>query len=35
MIENYVEQYASLIMDRCEEIVFPDIEEFTEEPDEI
>ena len=35
MIENYVEQYASLIMDRCEEIVFPDIEEFTEEPDEV
>lgn len=36
MIENYVEQYASLIMDRCETIVFPDINEFRgEEFDEI
>ena len=36
MIENYVEQYASLIMGRCEDIVFPDIDEFIgEESDEI
>ena len=28
MIENYVEQYASLIMGRCENIIFPDINEF-------
>lgn len=36
MIENYVEQYASLIMGRCEKIIFPDIDEFTgEESDEV
>ena len=36
MIENYVEQFASLIMGRCEKIIFPDIDEFIgEEPDEI
>lgn len=28
MIENYVEQFASLIMERCENIVFPDIDGF-------
>lgn len=28
MIENYVEQFASLIMERCDEIVFPDVNEF-------
>ena len=31
MIENYVEQYASFIMERCENIVFPDIDEFVGE----
>jgi hypothetical protein len=36
MIENYVEQYASLIMGRTEDIVFPDINELVgEEFDEI
>jgi CRISPR-associated protein Cas1 len=36
MIENYVEQYASLIMGRCEDMVFPDMNEFVgEEPDEV
>lgn len=28
MIENYVEQYASLIMDRGKEIIFPNIKDF-------
>ena len=28
MIENYVEQFASLIMESCENIVFPDIDGF-------
>ena len=28
MIENYVEQYASLITGRCEDVVFPDIDKF-------
>lgn len=31
MIENYVEQYASFIMERCENIVFLDIDEFVGE----
>lgn len=36
MIENYVEQFASLIMERCEEIVFPDVNDFlSEELDEV
>ena len=36
MIENYVEQFASLIMGRAENIIFPDIDEFIgEELDEI
>ncbi len=36
MIENYVEQFASLIMGRGERIVFPDINAFIgEEPDEV
>lgn len=36
MIENYVEQFAALIMDRSEDIVFPDVSEFWgEEFDEI
>lgn len=36
MIENYVEQYASFIMDRCETIIFPEINDFWgEEFDEI
>lgn len=28
MIENYVEQFASLIMERSKDIVFPDINDF-------
>lgn len=28
VLENYIEQYASLIMGRCEQIVFPDVDEF-------
>ncbi len=28
VLENYIEQYASLIMGRCEEIVFPDVDDF-------
>lgn len=36
MIDNYVEQFASMIMGRCNNIVFPDINEFVgEELDEI
>ena len=36
MIENYVEQFAAVIMGRCESIVFPDITEFMkEEIDEV
>ena len=36
MIENYVEQYASLIMGRCNSVIFPDIDEFIgEEPDAV
>ena len=36
MIENYVEQFAALIMERCENIIFPDVDEFLgEESDEI
>ena len=36
MIENYVEQFASLIMGREKKIVFPDINEFLgEENDEV
>ena len=37
MIENYVEQFASVIMGRTDEIVFPDIDDFIleEEKDEI
>lgn len=37
MIENYVEQFASVIMGRTDEIVFPDIDGFIfeEEKDEI
>ena len=36
MIENYVEQFASFIMERCETIIFPDVDEFLgEETDEI
>ena len=36
MIENYVEQFASLIMGRTENIIFPDLDEFIgEELDEI
>lgn len=31
MIENYVEQYASLIMERAEDIVFPDVSELVGE----
>lgn len=31
MIENYVEQFASLIMERSDKVVFPDINEFIEE----
>lgn len=31
MIENYVEQFASLIMGRDEIIVFPDVDEFVGE----
>ena len=34
MIENYVEQYASLIMERKESIVFPDITELLVENNE-
>ena len=36
MIENYVEQFSSLIMGRSEEIKFPDVNDFLgEEIDEI
>ena len=28
MIENYVEQFASFIMERCDEIIFPDVNNF-------
>lgn len=37
MIENYVEQFAAMIMERADEIVFPDINGFIveEEKDEI
>jgi CRISPR-associated protein Cas1 len=36
MIENYVEQYASFIMGRCDKIIFPDINYFIgEETDEV
>ncbi len=31
MIENYVEQYAALIMGRSQELIFPDIDGFTGE----
>lgn len=31
MIENYVEQYASLIMERTDDIVFPDVVELVGE----
>lgn len=30
MIENYIEQFASLIMERGDSIIFPDIDEFIE-----
>lgn len=36
MIENYVEQYSSLIMGRSENLIFPDVDNFLgEETDEI
>ena len=37
MIENYVEQYASMIMEKNDNIIFPDIMAFIlkEENDEI
>lgn len=36
MIENYIEQYASFIMGKCDEIIFPDIDNFIgEEQDEV
>lgn len=36
MLENYVEQYASLIMGRCIDIVYPDLNDFIgEEKDEL
>lgn len=31
VIEDYVEQYASLVMDRCNEIIFPDVENLVRE----
>ncbi len=31
MIDNYVEQFASLLAGRCEEIIFPDVNELIEE----
>lgn len=31
MIENYIEQYASMIMGRVDEIVFPDVSELVGE----
>ena len=31
MIDNYVEQFASLLAGRCEEIIFPDVNELLEE----
>ena len=33
MIENYVEQYASLVMERVDNIIFPDVDELVGEGD--
>lgn len=36
MIENYVEQFAAFLMGRCDQIVYPDVDDFIgEELDEI
>lgn len=34
-LDEYVEQFASLIMGRCDKIDFPDIEKYIGEKDEI